>query len=109
MIAKMKNRYRLREKIWSKVLDYVDTPIGMRLPTWVLAVRAILYPLDFFYWKLDRLRGYQADKDSLIVEGLEYPVEIFRELRRSRGGVYEIKVDKEGRVILNISILGGQG
>jgi len=47
----------MRNKIWNAVRSKV--PVGMILPWWALVARAILYPLDFFYWRMSQTRGYQ--------------------------------------------------
>lgn len=60
----------MREMIWKAVRSKV--PEGMILPWWALAVRAVLFPLDFIYWNMSKTRGYQADRDIWLIYGVAY-------------------------------------
>ena len=60
----------MRDVIWNWVRSKI--PEGMILPWWALTVRAVLYPLDFFYWRMCQSRGYQWQSDTWLIEGVTY-------------------------------------
>ena len=78
----------MRNMIWSLVRS--NLPEFQRLPWWALAVRAILYPLDFFYWRMGETRGYQWESDTWIIEGVRYSACSMRHLARADGEIYRV-------------------
>ena len=75
----------MRRRIWNwVVLKSKLTKPGVILSRkFLLFTRAILFPLDTFYWKMQRSRGYQPERDSWIIEGVEYPAIFFLSLEVS--------------------------
>ena len=78
----------MRNKIWNVVRSKV--PEGMILPWWALAVRAILYPLDFFYWRMGQTRGYQWQSDTWLIEGVTYSSTALRYLAQAQGETFRV-------------------
>ena len=78
----------MRNKIWNVVRSKV--PEGMILPWWALAVRAILYPLDFFYWRMGQTRGYQWQSDTWMIEGVTYSSTALRYLAQAQGETFRV-------------------
>ena len=78
----------MRNKMWNVVRSKV--PEGMILPWWALAVRAILYPLDFFYWRMGQTRGYQWQSDTWLIEGVTYSSTALRYLAQAQGETFRV-------------------
>jgi hypothetical protein len=79
----------MRNYIWKIATS--KHPEGMILPWYLLAVRAILYPLDFFYWRMSRTTGYDPMCDVWKIEGVSYTGAAMRALAESDGEIYKFK------------------
>ena len=62
----------------------------MVLPTWALCVRAVLFPLDFFYWRMSKTRGYQWENNTWIINGIRYSEGFFYMLAMAHGEAYRV-------------------
>ena len=78
----------MRERIWSFVRSFV--PEGMILPWWALTVSAILYPINFAYWKLSKSRGYNPEYDYWLIEGVKYSSRSLKMLSKSGGRAFKV-------------------
>ena len=78
----------MRDVIWNAVRSKVTE--GMILPWWALAVRAVLYPLDFLFWRMSRTRGYQWQSDTWLIEGVTYSGTALRHLAAAQGETYRV-------------------
>jgi len=78
----------MRDRLWELVRKRV--PEGMILPRWAMAVRAVLYPIDFFYWRAGTSRGYQWDSDTWLIEGVRYSGQSLRWMAKAQGETYRI-------------------
>lgn len=78
----------MRDQLWK--LATAKHPEGMILPRWLMVVRAILYPLDTFYWQMSKTRGYQWESDTWNIKGVRYTGEALRALAEAQGEVYRI-------------------
>jgi len=78
----------MRDKVWNAVRSKV--PEGMILPWWALTVRAVLYPLDFFYWCMSKQTGYQWQNDTWLIEGVTYSGAALRHLAAAQGETYRV-------------------
>ena len=78
----------MRDSLWKLAVS--RHPEGMILPRWLLAIRAVLYPLDSFYWLMSKSRGYQWESDTWIVEGVRYTGAALRALANAQGETYRI-------------------
>lgn len=78
----------VRDMIWHAVRKHV--PEGMIIPAWALTVRAVLYPLDFFYWRMSRVTGYQWQSDTWLINGVTYSGEALRLLSKAQGHTYRV-------------------
>lgn len=78
----------MRNTIWTWFRQKL--PEGMILPWWALMVRAVLFPLDFFYWRMSKARGYQWQSDTWIIEGVTYSGEALRRLAKAQGEIYRV-------------------
>jgi hypothetical protein len=67
------------------------------MPWWALTVRAILYPLDFFYWRMSRATGYQFETDTWIIEGVTWSASALRFLAHADGDI--IRVTRIGQSV----------
>lgn len=60
------------------------------LTWWAISVRATLFPLDFFYWRMSKSRGYQTDTDTWLIEGVAYSGAALRWLAKAQGEIYRV-------------------
>lgn len=78
----------MRDMIWNAVRSRV--PEGMILPWWALTVRAMLYPMDFFYWHMSQTTGYQLQSDTWLINGVAYSGDSLRLLAKAQGETYRV-------------------
>lgn len=78
----------MRDMIWNAVRSKV--PEGMILPWWALTVRTVLYPLEFFYWRMSQQTGYQWQNDTWLIEGVTYSGAALRYLAAAKGETYRV-------------------
>ena len=90
MIAAMRNA------IWDWLRSGV--PEGSMLPWRALVARAVLYPLDTFYWRMSRTRGYQLETDTWLIEGVRYSGVALRRLADEQERLY--RISKVGDVVV---------
>jgi len=79
----------MRNFIWRWLTSRQEP--GALLGRKMLIARAVLYPLDTFYWRMNRTRGYQWQSDTWIIEGVRYTGKALRDLARSQGETYRIE------------------
>ena len=85
----------MRDTIWKWVR--MNLQEGALLPWWALTVRAILFPLDFFYWKMSKASGYQAETDTWKINGVIYSSFALHLLSKSQGETY--RITRTGRTV----------
>lgn len=78
----------MRDMIWNAVRSKV--PEGMILPWWALIVRAVLYPLDFLFWRMSQARGYQWQNDTWLIDGVTYSRTALSWLAKAQGETYRV-------------------
>lgn len=78
----------MRKFIWK--LATKNHPEGYVLTRPLLLLRAILYPLEWFYWHMGKTRGYQYESDTWDIEGIKYTGAALRALAESQGEIYKI-------------------
>lgn len=78
----------VRDRLWRFAVR--NHPEGMVLTKPLKFVRAILYPLDTFYWRMRKARGYQWESDTWIIYGVRYSSVSLMALAEARGGTYRI-------------------
>ena len=82
----------MRNKFWRWVCR--NLPKGQLLPWWAICLRATLFPVDYFFWKMSGGRGYQIQSDSWIIHGVTYSDHFFRYLKNADSDkVYRIHRD----------------
>lgn len=85
----------IRETLWAGARRLGQVQEGQILPRWLVAVRALLYPLDFFYWRMSERCGYQWRTDTWLIGGVSYSAEGLRSLARAEGKTLRVvKVDE---------------
>lgn len=60
----------IRQRIWLWLCR--NRQEGTRLSRGLLVARALLFPLDFFYWRMEKTRGYDIETDTWRINGVEY-------------------------------------
>ncbi len=78
----------MRHKLWEFVVS--KHPQWLILPWWMLAIRAFLFPLDFFYWCMGRSTGYDARNNTWNIHGVRYSDPALRLLANANGETYKI-------------------
>lgn len=78
----------MRNTIWNAVCSKL--PEGMILPWWALAARAVLFPLDFLFWRMSQTRGYQRQSDTWLIEGVTYSGRALRLFAQAQGETYRV-------------------
>ena len=78
----------MREQLWKWAT--AKRPEGMILTRWLLVVRAILYPLETFYWCYGSKNGYSPEYDEWRINGVRYTGSALRALAKAQGEVYRI-------------------
>lgn len=78
----------MRYRLWRWVKG--DLREGSLLPRRLLVLRAILFPLDFFYWRMNKGCGYRAEDDTWNIHGVRYTEEALRTLANAHGEVYRV-------------------
>lgn len=97
--------FRLR--LWSFFLRWHT--VGTLLPWWLVAIRAVLFPLSFFYWRLSKHNGYQYETDSWLIHGVRYSGDFFRTFSLPSGDrVFRFARENETIIIEQVD-LGDKG
>ena len=78
----------MRDLLWR--LATKNHPQGFILPMRLVLVRAVLYPLDFFYWKMSKTRGYEVESDTWIIYGVRYSSAALMALASAQGETFRI-------------------
>ena len=63
---------------------------GCELPRWLVAVRWVLLPIDTMFWRMERQRGYQFERDTWMIGGVRYTGAALRMLAAAQGETYRI-------------------
>lgn len=78
----------MRNKLWKLAVG--KHPEAEILTRWLIVVRALLYPMDTFYWKMSEGRGYQWRTRTWIIHGVHYHDDALRALAKAQGETYRI-------------------
>lgn len=78
----------MRDLIWRTALK--GHPEGQILTPQLLVLRAILFPLDFFYWRISGTRGYCWRSNTWNIHGIRYTDEALRCLAEAQGQVFRV-------------------
>lgn len=79
-----------------------NIPEGQILPRWALAVRAVLFPLQFFYWRMSGHIGYQWDRDVWLIDGICFSGSSLCNLAASNGRIYEFLIQGDVLIIQEV-------
>lgn len=85
----------MRAAIWKRARRGV--PLGQLLPVWLLAVRALLYPIEFLQWRITRWHGWQYETDEYRLYGIRFSQPAIRALADADGEVY--RITRRGEVV----------
>lgn len=78
----------MRNQLWKWAT--ANHPEGMILTRWLMVVRAILYPLDTFYWHCCSRNGYNPQYDEWRIHGVRYTDAALRALAKAQGETYRV-------------------
>ncbi|MBL4864908.1 MAG: hypothetical protein JKY67_00855 [Pseudomonadales bacterium] len=85
----------MRKEIWKIAVG--KHPQGTIMPRRLLVLRAVLYPLKTFYWKMNQSNGYQVNIDIWIIDGVKYSGVMLRAMAEAQGETY--KMTRNGEII----------
>ena len=75
---------KLREALWFWLLR--NHPKCEILKRRHMIARWVLYPLDTFYWMMQRSRGYDAQRNAWTIGDKIYPAWVFSSLAKQADG-----------------------
>ena len=78
----------MRNLIWTFLVR--NRQPGVVMPKWLLLIRALLSPLDFFYWYMNRNNGYQWETDIWLINGIKYSNQALKRIADSKGKTFTI-------------------
>lgn len=78
----------MREAIWNWARSGI--PEGTILPWWARTVRAVLYPLDFLFWRMSKTHGYCWETDTWNIWGVTYSSNALHLLVKAQGETYRV-------------------
>lgn len=78
----------MRNLIWRFALQ--NHPEGQILSLPLLVLRALLFPLDFFYWRMSEARGYCWRSNTWNIHGIRYTAETLKALAEAQDQVFRV-------------------
>ncbi|MFN8696311.1 MAG: hypothetical protein ACK5XE_08350 [Burkholderiales bacterium] len=87
----------MREKLWRYVCRNI--PEGTILPKWALVFRALLFPIDFFYWRTSMATGYQFESDIWLIGGVRFSARSLRAISKAKGETFKITSVGDGVIV----------
>lgn len=78
----------MRYAMWHWFRSKLDE--GALLPPWAMVVRAILFPLDTWFWRRAFKVGYQWDRDVWMIDGVAFSARSLRRLANGQGELYRV-------------------
>jgi hypothetical protein len=85
----------MRQAFWRFVRRRI--PAGQILPWWALGIRAVLFPIDTFYWRLSSNIGYQVESDTWLIHGVRYSGASLHALADAQGEIF--RISREGDTV----------
>jgi len=85
----------MRKKLWRWVLRNHEE--GTLLHKWQIFIRIVLFPLETFYYFMNKSHGYQVEMDLWIIDGIKISGEFFRCLTNDMG---KFRIIKRGNSIV---------
>lgn len=89
----------IRTLMWMWIRTKTDTDHGIILPRWARLCRALLYPIDTFYWKMSKTRGYDWETDTWFIAGQRFNGFALLSLAQSDGELFRV-TKEHGRITL---------
>lgn len=86
----------MRNKLWLFAIR--NHPEGKVLSCKLLFLRAILFPLDSFYWRMSKSRGYNIMNDTWSIYGVVYSNKSLVKLSNAQGETF--KVTRSGKCVI---------
>lgn len=78
----------MRNWIWRTVSK--AHPEGQALTLPLIVLRAMLYPLDFSYWRMSENRGYCWRSNTWNIHGVRYTDGALKALAESQGQTFRV-------------------
>ncbi len=96
---------KARDKLWRYATRNLNE--GEILPRRFWWLKAVLYPLRFFYWRMGQDWGYQYERDAWRIDGVDFSRRMLSMLGHADGEVYRIYTERDcDRVVVRMVLLG---
>ena len=82
------------------IIDVINHPDGLILPSWIMFIYAILFPLKYFYYRISKGEGYQVESDTWKIHGYTFSSEFFIHL--AYGGDDSFKIVSRDNGIITV-------
>lgn len=91
-----------RHRLWLNIMEDLGPPEGCVIPTWLVCVYMLLFPLQGLRWIIDRHMGFDPLRMVWTIHGIDYSDRIFHRLAIADGVLYRfVTVNK----VLTVEII----
>lgn len=80
-----------RAELWHNILEDLGPEPGCYLPSWLVVVHCILFPLDGLRHWLKQSQGYDLMLNQWTIYGVKYSDAFFYHMSRASGQVFRIE------------------
>jgi len=91
---------KIRSRIYNFFSKFSNTSAGKMKPTWLVFIRAVLFPLDYFYYTIGKNKGYDIYTDPWKIHGITYSDELLRDVSMLYNGVFRVVKRENGCVTI---------
>ena len=77
-----------RRKLWNNIMDDLGPPEGCVIPWWMLLVYALFFPLSALKLFLDRSCGFDYQRLTWKIHGIEFSDYLFSQIATANGEIY---------------------
>lgn len=77
-----------RRKLWNNIMDDLGPPEGCMIPRWLLLVYALFFPLSALKCFLDRSCGFDPQRLTWKIHGIEFSDLFFSRFAAADGELY---------------------
>jgi len=77
-----------RRKLWNNIMEDFGPPEGCVAPWWLLLIYALFFPLSALKWFLDRSCGFDYQRLTWKIHGIEFSDQFFSRFAAANGELY---------------------
>lgn len=91
----------MRQKIWKYLIKKYHKNIGDVLPRWLIIIRIILFPINFFYYYYNKHNLYDVYRDIWNINGFKFSNEFFVDIYKMTADVPHVfELTKENNNVI---------